>query len=202
MQPLMLSRVIEVLNIWNMALRKTDYDMELIARLREGDPNAQFEAYERYKVAMYNTALRIVREQTEAEDVLQEAFLAAFTKIASYKGDATFGAWLKSIVVNKSINAINKQKASLSFKEELAQESASATAVEPDSSFVWNTEQISQAVAQLPDGYRVVFSLYLFEGYDHREIAEILDISEGGSKSQYNRAKNKLRELLTAMSYV
>lgn len=178
--------------------------MALIERLREGDPSAQFEAYEAYKVAMYNTALRITRNQGEAEDVLQEAFLAAFTKIESYKGDATFGAWLKSIVVNKSINAINKHKASLSFKEELAHENASATAVEAnsDAETVWNTDQINTAVSQLPDGYRVVFSLYLFEGYDHREISEILGISEGGSKSQYNRAKNKLRELLTAMSYV
>ncbi len=178
--------------------------MELIARLRERDPTAQFEAYEAYKVAMYNTALRITRNQGEAEDVLQEAFLAAFTKIGSYKGDSTFGAWLKSIVVNKSINVFNKQKASLSFKEELAQETASATAAEsePDNATVWNTEQINKAVSQLPDGYRIVFSLYLFEGYDHREIAEILNISEGGSKSQYNRAKKKLRELLTAMSYV
>jgi RNA polymerase sigma factor (sigma-70 family) len=188
-----------------MALRKIDYHMELIARLREGDPGAQFEAYELYKVAMYNTALRIVQHAAEAEDVLQEAFLAAFTKISSFTGDSTFGAWLKSIVVNKSINALQKEKALLSFKEQAAQEAANtakADMYEGEEPIVWNVEQIKRAVDQLPDGYRVVFTLYLFEGYDHREIAEILGISEGGSKSQFNRAKSKLKEILNAMSYV
>jgi RNA polymerase sigma factor (sigma-70 family) len=188
-----------------MAQRKTDYHMELIARLREGDPRAQFEAFEQYKVAMFNTALRIVQNVAEAEDVLQEAFLAAFTKIAGFTGESTFGAWLKSIVVNKSINALQKEKASLGLKEQLAQaamDTAHAHVNETDDSLIWNVDQIKRAVDQLPDGYRVVFSLYLFEGYDHREIADILGITEGGSKSQYNRAKSKLREILTAMSYV
>jgi RNA polymerase sigma factor (sigma-70 family) len=179
--------------------------MELIARLREGDPGAQFEAYESYKVAMYNTAVRIVQDVAEAEDVLQDAFLAAFTKIDRFSGDSTFGAWLKSIVVNKSINALNKQKASLNLKEQMAQEAANtatAAASDTDEAMVWNVSQINRAVEQLPDGYRVVLSLYLFEGYDHREIADILGITEGGSKSQYNRAKSKLRDILTALSYV
>ncbi len=179
--------------------------MELIARLREGDPAAQFEAYESYKVAMYNTALRIVKDIADAQDVLQDAFLAAFTKIDHFSGDSTFGAWLKSIVVNKSINALNKQKASITLKEQLAQEAAAtATAAAHDSedSVVWNVSQINKAVEQLPDGYRVVLSLYLFEGYDHREIADILGITEGGSKSQFNRAKSKLRDILTSLSYV
>ena len=188
-----------------MALPKIDYHMELIARLREGDPAAQFEAYEAYKVAMYNTALRIVQDVAEAEDVLQESFLAAFTKIDKFTGQSTFGAWLKSIVVNRGINALNKLKASLSLKEQMAQEAASASTdvqSESDETRIWNVSQIHKAIAQLPDGYRVVLSLYLFEGYDHREIAEILGITEGGSKSQFNRAKSKLRDLLTALSYV
>lgn len=188
-----------------MALRKTDTYMELITRLRAGDPAAQYEAYEMYKIAMFNTALRIVLRVEEAEDVLQEAFLAAFTKISSFTGESTFGAWLKSIVVNKSINALNKEKATLSFKEQLAAESAQAAAAESqtnEETLIWNVEQVRKAVDQLPDGYRVVLTLYLFEGYDHREIADILGITEGGSKSQFNRAKSKVREILTAMSYV
>jgi RNA polymerase sigma factor (sigma-70 family) len=179
--------------------------MELIARLRSGDPGAQHEAYEAYKVAMYNTALRIVQDVAEAEDVLQESFLAAFTKIDRFSGDSTFGAWLKSIVVNKSINALNKLKASNSLKEQMAREAAStatAAASDYEDTLVWNVSQINRAVEQLPDGYRVVLSLYLFEGYDHREIAEILGITEGGSKSQFNRAKSKLRDILIALSYV
>ena len=162
--------------------------MELIARLREGDPAAQFEAYESYKVAMYNTALRIVKDIADAQDVLQDAFLAAFTKIDRFSGDSTFGAWLKSIVVNKSINALNKQKASITLKEQLAQEAAAtATAAAHDSegTVVWNVSQINKAVEQLPDGYRVVLSLYLFEGYDHREIAGILGIKPYGVGQQF-----------------
>lgn len=188
-----------------MAQRKTDYHMELIARLREGDPRAQFEAYEMYKVAMFNTALRIVQNTAEAEDVLQDAFLAAFTKISSFAGESTFGAWLKRIVVNKSINALHLAKAALSSKEQFAEEAAATARAEThemDDALIWNVDQVKRAVDQLPDGYRVVFSLYLFEGYDHREIADILGITEGGSKSQFNRAKSKLREILTAMSYV
>lgn len=186
-----------------MAQRKIDYQVDLVSRLKGGDPAAQFEAFEAYKVAMYNTALRIVQDVAEAEDVLQESFLAAFTKIGLFTGESSFGGWLKTIVINKSINALKKQKASLSFKEQLAQDAAAQQGTrDEDDNVIWNVQQITRAVQALPDGYRVVLSLYLFEGYDHREIAEILGISEGGSKSQFNRAKSKLREILTTLSYV
>ena len=173
----------------------------LVARLREQDREAQFEVYQLYSKAMFNTALRILQKREEAEDVLQEAFLAAFTKIDRYKGEATFGAWLKRIVVNKSINALNKRKATIVPLDE-APLDATADQQEDSKSPVWNIDQINRAIDALPDGYRIVFSLYLLEGYDHREISAILGISEGGSKSQYNRAKKKLRELLIEQSYV
>lgn len=173
----------------------------LVARLREHDREAQFEIYQLYSKAMFNTALRMVREREEAEDVLQESFLAAFTRIELYKGEATFGAWLKRIVVNKCINALNKKKASIVPLDEAPLEASTAAQEDPRSP-VWNIDQINRAIQELPDGYRVVFSLYLLEGYDHREISQILGISEGGSKSQYNRAKKKLKELLTAQSHV
>lgn len=174
---------------------------QLVARLREQDREAQFEIYQLYSKAMFNTALRMLQKREEAEDVLQEAFLAAFTKIDRYKGEATFGAWLKRIVVNKSINALNKRKASLVPLDEAPQEAHADSPGETESP-VWNIDQINRAIDSLPDGYRVVFSLYLLEGYDHREISSILGITEGGSKSQYNRAKKKLRELLKEQSYV
>jgi RNA polymerase sigma-70 factor (ECF subfamily) len=189
-------------NISIMAQRKIDHHENLVNGLRTQNRDAQFEIYKLYNVAMFNTALRIVKDRAEAEDVLQEAFLAAFTKIDHYKGDSTFGAWLKRIVVNKSINALQKQKASLVPLEELPPEKAGQQAPEDDDTILWNVDQIMNAVNELPDGYRVVFSLYLLEGYDHREIATILDITEGGSKSQFNRAKKKLRDILTAQSYV
>ncbi|MEM0998327.1 MAG: RNA polymerase sigma factor [Bacteroidota bacterium] len=185
-----------------MAQRKLNHHEQLISGLRNRNRDAQFEIYHLYNVAMFNTSLRIVKDRAEAEDVLQEAFLAAFTKIDHYKGDSTFGAWLKRIVVNKSINAIQKRKATLvSVDEHPLEDVGEREAADPNSP-LWNVEQIMQAVDQLPDGYRIVFSLYLLEGYDHREIAQILNITEGGSKSQYNRAKKKLREILTAQYHV
>lgn len=189
-------------NISIMAQRKLDHHENLVNGLRKQSRDAQFEIYKLYNVAMFNTALRIVKDRAEAEDVLQEAFLAAFTKIDHYKGDSTFGAWLKRIVVNKSINALQRQKASLVSLDELPLETPGQQAPEDDYTILWNVDQIMNAVNELPTGYRIVFSLYLLEGYDHREIAQILNISEGGSKSQFNRAKKKLRDILTAQSYV
>ncbi len=184
-----------------MAQLKLNMQEDLIARLRENDQGAQFEAYQLYCKAMYNTALRIVQNEAEAEDVLQEAFLAAFTKIDRYHGTATFGAWLKRIVVNKSLNVIAKRKVSFVGVDEAPLENY-ASGQDEDETPVWNVDQVHRAISTLPDGYRVVFSLYLLEGYDHREIAEVLGITEGGSKSQYNRAKKKLRNILIEQSYV
>lgn len=184
-----------------MAQRKLNPHQHLVDRLREKDRQAQYEVYGLYAQAMYNTALRIVGNRAEAEDVLQEAFLAAFTKIELYKSDATFGAWLRRIVVNKSINLLNQRKAEL-VPLENAPELSGGPVAESFDSPLWNVEQISAAIRALPDGYRVVFTLYLMEGYDHREIAGILGITEGGSKSQFNRAKKKLREILNAQENV
>lgn len=184
-----------------MAQRKLNLQEQLVSRLRERDRGAQYEIYEMYSVAMFNTALRIVGHRAEAEDVLQEAFLAAFTRIELYKSEATFGAWLKRIVVNKSINSLQKRRAELVPLENAPLNSLTAESTSPEAP-IWNVEQISNALKGLSDGYRVVFSLYLMEGYDHREIADILGISEGGSKSQLARAKKKIRELLNAQNNV
>lgn len=142
---------------------------------------------------MYNVVLRIVVHEGEAEDVLQEAFLDAFTRINGFRGETTFGLWLKQIVINKSITQLRKRKAEfvsidgLDFAEQVAEEPANLE---------FKLNEVRESMAQLPDGYRVVLSLYLFEGYDHEEIAHILKISENTSRSQYMRAKLKLNSLL------
>ena len=143
---------------------------------------------------MFNVAMRITKDYMDAEDVLQEAFVRAFRSLGSFKGESTFGAWLKRIVINTSINSLNKKKDiwadidkhAAEIPEEDAQEAAPA----------WDMETIRKKILMLPEGYRVVFNLYLIEGYDHTEIGDILNISEATSKSQYHRAKKKLRELL------
>lgn len=169
---------------------------ELIGKCRKQDRKAQYEVYQLYAKAMLNTAFRILQNDAEAEDVLQDAFIAAFGTLDRYRGDSTFGAWLKRIVVNKSIDALKKKKAQFVPIEEarLLPDNYS----EPvNSKYNVPPEKVKQAIDALPDGYRVVFSLYLLEGYDHQEIAGILGISESASKSQYSRAKAKLRKVLT-----
>lgn len=176
----------------------------LIDKCREGDRKAQYEIYQHYSKAMFNTALRIVGNHGEAEDVLQDAFLDAFLKIDSFRGTSTFGAWLKRIVVNKSINQVNKRKMTLVEIEtaELNGNGHYEDSAPSPADLQLSVERVVQAMEQLPDGYRIVFSLYCLEGYDHKEIAEILAISESGSKSQLNRAKKKLKEILKEKIYV
>lgn len=142
---------------------------------------------------MYNVALRIVNDEAEAEDVLQEAFLDAFNRIADFRQETTFGLWLKQIVINRSINYLRKRKVELVGIDEVE------VADEPgydESETQYKVAAVKAAMDELPDGYRVVLSLYLFEGYDHEEIAHILKITENTSRSQYMRAKRKLNSLL------
>lgn len=142
---------------------------------------------------MYNVALRILNHAAEAEDVLQEAFLDAFTRLENFRGETTFGLWMKQIVINKSINLLRKRKAELVPIEDVdVAEPEQEDAVELE----LRVNEIREAVAMLSDGYRVVLTLYLFEGYDHEEIAHILKISENTSRSQYMRAKMRLNSLL------
>jgi RNA polymerase sigma-70 factor (ECF subfamily) len=136
--------------------------------------------------------MRIINNETEAEDVMQEAFLNAFKKIDTYKGEVSFGAWLKKIVINRSLDILKKRKVKF---EEINEKTNQLPDYQMEIKEV-NMTVIKDAIQKLPDGYRVVLSLFLIEGYDHEEISEILGISNSNSRTQYLRAKNKLRELL------
>lgn len=142
---------------------------------------------------MYNTACRITGDEMDAEDVLQESFVSAFKNLASYKGTATFGSWLKRIVVNNAVNLVRKRR--LQF-EEMQENHEQMPEQEQDEAMPFAIDAVKEAINKLPDGYRMVLSLYLIEGYDHKEISEILEITESTSKSQLNRSKKKLREIL------
>lgn len=168
---------------------------DLIARCKTGDRDAHFRIYKLYARSMYNVSYRITGREEDAEDALQEAFISAFKNLERYRGDATFGAWLKRIVVNKSINVLKKRKHELISEDEqwdVAEEEQAGDYMEG-----LTIDRVRRAIEELADGYRTVLSLYLLEGYDHQEIAEIMAISESTSKSQLNRAKAKLREKLT-----
>lgn len=168
---------------------------DLIARCKAGDRDAHYRLYKLYARSMFNVSYRITGREEDAEDALQEAFISAFKNLGSYRADATFGSWLKRIVVNKAINILKKRKHEIMPEEpvEVAEEEIAGDYKEE-----LTIDRVKKAIEELPDGYRSVLSLYLLEGYDHQEIGEIMGITESTSKSQLNRAKAKLREKLTA----
>jgi RNA polymerase sigma factor (sigma-70 family) len=166
---------------------------DLIDGCKNGDQKAQFQVYKLYYKAMYNTSLRIVNNTMEAEDIMQESFLSAFEKIDTYSGVVSFGAWLKKIVINRSLDALNRRKAifeDIDSHVGLRDESSDDLAHKQEVDL--KVEEVKEAIEKLPDGYRVILSLYLLEGYDHDEISEILSISSSTSRSQLSRAKQKL----------
>jgi RNA polymerase sigma-70 factor (ECF subfamily) len=167
---------------------------ELILRCRAGDQEAHFKLYKLYSKAMYNVGYRITGNEADAEDALQEAFISAFRNLESYRGDASFGSWIKKIVINKAINLLKKRKLELMPEGD----DFDLPAEESDDDYMpeLSVDRVRKAIQLLPDGYRSVLSLYLLEGYDHQEIGEIMVITESTSKSQLNRAKGKLKELL------
>ena len=184
-----------------MALTKPNTDQPIEALLglcRDGNQLAQLEVYNRYQKAMYNTAFRIVKDSLEAEDVMQESFIAAFNKLDTFKGDATFGSWLKRIVVNNSIAQYKKNKRftdiSVDQLRETVEESSSLT--EADYSQV-KVAAVMEGLSALKDNYRQVLSLHLIEGYDHEEICEIMKISYGNCRTMISRAKESLRQKLS-----
>jgi RNA polymerase sigma factor (sigma-70 family) len=172
---------------------------DILDRCISGDHKAYEEIYKLYSRSMYNVALRLVKDRDEAEDVLQDSFISAFSHLNSFQGNASFGAWLKRIVINKSINYLKKKRTEpLSEEVDMEDQESDFSVYELDQLSV---QRIKKALLELPEGYRTVLSLYLLEGYDHQEIAEILDISVGTSKSQFNRAKKRLKESLNALMY-
>jgi len=167
----------------------------LLERCKKGDKKAQFEIYKLYYKAMYNTTLRIVNNATEAEDLMQESFISAFSNLENYKTDASFGAWLKKIVINKALDFLKKRK--LKFDEFSEKISITETDdFQTDMAVAEKVTQIKQAIMQLPNGFRIVLSLHLLEGYDHSEISEILNITPSASRSQFARGKQKLISIL------
>lgn len=145
---------------------------------------------------MYNTALRITGAADEAEDVLQEAFVSAFQNLSSYRQEASFGAWLKRIVINKALSQVQKRKDEMVPLESQYEEIATETTNNDLEGLTYSVDGIKEGMKRLPSGFRSVLSLYLFEGYDHKEISQILGITESTSKSQYKRAKDKLKKML------
>jgi RNA polymerase sigma factor (sigma-70 family) len=165
---------------------------ELVERCKKGDTRSFAELYQKYAKAMYNTSLRIVGHTGDAEDVLQEAFMDAFRSLEDFHYKSTFGAWLKKIVINKSINQLRKRKIDLVDMEKTSVGFLPEEETLDEKDIQLKVEDIKKAVQLLPNGYRTVLTLYLFEGYDQEEIADILRVSHATVRTQYMRAKQKL----------
>ena len=172
---------------------------DLVERCRHGDQRAQMEIYDRYYKAMYNTAYRITGHSAEAEDIMQEAFLSAFTKIESFKEQSTFGAWLKRIVVNESLTAYKKvaKLGEVSYNDELKNEMVNdGIALDENGQKNEKVRLILTKIKSLKENYRLGLTLHLIEGYDYEEICEIMKISYANCRTMISRAKESLRKKL------
>lgn len=145
---------------------------------------------------MYNSAYRVLKDSFEAEDIMQEAFLTAFTKLNSYKGEVAFGAWLKRIVINKSLTQLKKNNRYKEVKLEVV----SIGKFDDDQIDYrnFNPSSVLKHLQDLKDNYRMVLNLYLIEGYDYEEISQILEISNENVRTTVSRAKKKLKQVLLA----
>ena len=173
-----------------------DQHFGLVVECKKGSRKAQYDLYKLYSKAMFNIALRIINDADEAADVLQEAFIDAFGRMADFRQETTFGMWMKQIVINKSISHLRKRKMNLISIDDANLEDLADTELEDTDELELQVKQVLVAIQHLPDGYRTVLSLYLLEGYDHEEIAHILKISENTSRTQFMRARRKLVEIL------
>jgi RNA polymerase sigma-70 factor (ECF subfamily) len=166
----------------------------LIKGCLKGNRQAQLRLYNKYVQAMYNIVIRMHPNPMDAEDILQDSFVKVFKNLSSFSGEATLGAWIKRIVINTCLNFLRKNKRLSFIQMETTADYPEETEEEKKASVDMAT--IHHAVKKLPEGCRVIFSLHLLEGYQHKEIAKILDITESTSKSQYHRARRLLRKEL------
>ncbi len=178
-----------------MSTHYTDINHALVERCRQNDRKAQFELYQKYNQAMFNITKRMCRNEEDAKDVLQDAFVSAFKNIEQFSHKVTFGAWLKRIVINKCLDHLKKRKLNLVDIEHVDYKISDES--KDEVFYRVAPALIHEKIKELPTGCRVVFSLYMLEGYDHKEIAQILGVSESTSKSQFGRAKKLLRQKLT-----
>ena len=179
-----------------MSVESFDIVQMLVDRARKGDQQSMYRLYKMYMRAMYNVCIRIVANPLDAEDILQESFASAFCNLKAYKGEASFGAWLKRIVINKSLNHVRKQRIWFADTEHLPDIPDENDFSDDNILDGISPEMIHEAIKTLPEKAKVVFNLYLLEGYPHKDIAKMLDISESTSKSQYQYARKLLQERL------
>ncbi len=177
----------------------TNHNIEQLVQLcKSGNQNAQLEVYNRYYKAMYNIAYRIVKDSFEAEDIMQDSFLTAFTKLESLKDTATFGSWLKRIVTNNSIYHYKKNSKYEEVNlDDVLYKVENNDGVTSDYEFTnLKARQVLDTMKSLKDSYRIILTLHLIEGFDYEEISDILNITNANCRTTISRAKESLRHKL------
>lgn len=166
----------------------------LIEQCKKGNQKAQLHIYNLYCEAMFFIACRYLKNEEEAKDAMQEGFIKAFSKIHSYQKEATFGSWLKKIIINQCIDVLKKKKL-----ETVSLESFPLEIIDDDN-WIFDSEitkeKVLEAIDKLPEKHQTVINLYLIEGYDHSEISEIMGIPVKTSRTCLRRGKLQLQELL------
>lgn len=177
-------------------MKVLDSEQALIQKCLLGEQQAQFQLYTKHAKSMLNVAYRIVNNREDAKDVLQDAFIKAFSNLENFNAKANFTFWLKRIIINTAINHLKKRGGLKSLHKDYSQQQDIFKEVTPTNKQQLQLSQVQNALMQLPDGYRTVLCLYLIEGYDHREIASILNIAVSTSLTQYKRGKDKLIQII------
>ena len=174
-------------------------EAEIIEGCKKQKPAAQEALYKQYSSRLLAICSRYAHTTFEAEDIFQEAFIKVFKNIEQYKGQGSFEGWLRHIFVNTAINHYHKNKKHSNHQDP----ESYAETVTSDTDIIGNisADELTKVIAQLPDGYRIVFNLFVVEGFTHKEISEMLGINEGTSKSQLAKAKLHLKKLLTQLRY-
>ena len=170
------------------------FQIDLVERCKTNDRKAQMKLYRQYSEGMFCVAMRFLKNEDDAEDVMQEAFVKAFQKLDQFRGEVTFGAWLKRIVINKCLDYLKAGKMRYAEIQENTLHIVEDEDWSVDSAIT--IEDVKTAMEHLPDKYRSVVQLYLIEGYDHQEISQILELREATSRTRLLRGKGFLKELL------
>lgn len=167
--------------------------LQLVESCRKSSRKAQMALYSLYYKAMFNSALRILNNPVEAEDAMQEAFIDAFQKIDQLGDSRKFGSWLKRIVINKALDEVGRRRVMQPLENrinEIADQSEKEE--QPELETEYRLEEVKNAMGSLPDQYRVILTLHLFEGMDHEEISDILNLEYNNVRTRYSRARQRL----------
>lgn len=181
-------------------MNKTVYlNDKIVSGCKENNSKAQMKLYDMYCDAMFNVANRFMKNKPEAEDMMQEAFIKVFKNIQKFKGEVSIGAWIKRIVINQCIDHLKRNKVELvSIEDKDIQIADEGSWIVEDKV---KASVVTQMINSLPEKYKVILNLYLIEGYDHQEIAQVLNITEVNSRSQLMRGKTKLKSQLKQYNY-